>query len=60
MPFRGGNMITPRHTLRVAIAFLALSGSPFTLTGCERKEGPAEELGEAIDDAVDDAKDAVD
>ena len=53
-------MITLRHTLRVAFAFLALSGPTLALTGCERKEGPAEELGEAIDDAVDDAKDAVD
>lgn len=28
--------------------------------GCDKKDGPAEEAGEAIDDAVDDMKDKVD
>jgi hypothetical protein len=53
-------MITPGHSLRIALAVLALTGPTLTLTGCERKDGPAEELGEAIDDTVDDAKDAID
>jgi hypothetical protein len=53
-------MITIRHALRVTFAVLLLAGPTLTLTGCERKEGPAEELGEAIDDAAEDAKDAVD
>lgn len=52
--------MTLRHTLRVAFTFLALTGPALTLAGCERKEGPAEELGEALDDAAEDTKDAVD
>ena len=30
------------------------------LAGCVEKEGPAEEVGEKLDDAADDAKDAAD
>lgn len=37
------------------VAFLALAG--FGLVACD--DGPAEEAGEAVDDAVDDAGDAV-
>lgn len=38
------------------VAFLALAG--FGLAACD--DGPAEEAGEAIDDAADDAGDAID
>lgn len=53
-------MITIRHMLRGALAVLVLAGPMLALSACERKDGPAEEAGEAIDDAVDDAKDALD
>ena len=43
--------MTLRHTLRVLFTVLTLTAPALTLTGCERKEGPAEELGEAVDDA---------
>jgi len=49
-----------RQTLRVTCAVLALAGPIVALTACERKEGPAEKLGAAVDDAVDGAKDTVD
>jgi hypothetical protein len=53
-------MITIRHALRATLAVLVLTGPTLALTACERKDGPAEELGEKVDDAVDDAKDALD
>jgi hypothetical protein len=53
-------MITIRHALRAALAVLVLTGPTLALSGCEQKDGPAEEAGEAVDDAVDDAKDALD
>ena len=37
---------------------LALLGT--TLSACEKKDGPMEEIGEEIDEAIDNAKDAVD
>lgn len=45
---------------RLAAAALLATGAGFTglAVGCE--EGPAEEAGEAVDDAVDDAGDAID
>lgn len=49
-----------RQTLRATCAVLALAGPIVALTACERKEGPAEKLGAAVDEAVDNAKDAVD
>ena len=37
---------------------LAIMGT--TLSACEEKDGPMEEVGEEIDEAIDNAKDAVD
>jgi hypothetical protein len=54
-------MLTMTHRALGLTLALCLMGTPLlTLTGCERKEGPAEELGEQVDDAIDDAGDAVD
>lgn len=39
------------------LMILALGLGAGFLVGCEREEGPAEELGESIDDAVDELKD---
>jgi hypothetical protein len=44
-----------RSTL--AFGLVALFALPFGVA-CDRHEGPAEELGESIDDAVDDLKDS--
>jgi hypothetical protein len=49
------NTILKALVLAAMVTFAA-SG----LSGCEKKDGPAEELGEEIDDAIDNAKDAVD
>ena len=37
-----------------------IGGAALMLTACEKHDGPAEEIGEAIDNAVDEAKDKVD
>jgi hypothetical protein len=52
-------MMTRWIASAVLAAGLAVSAAT-SISGCEREEGPAEELGEAIDNAVDDAKDAAD
>ena len=45
----------------IALLMLALVvGGTSGLIGCEKKDGPAEELGEAIDNAADEVKDALD
>jgi hypothetical protein len=43
-------MKTPKSILTLSL--LAVLGA-FPVTSCERREGPAEEAGEAIDDALD-------
>lgn len=41
------------------VTALAMAVASFaTLTSCEKNDGPAEEVGEAIDEAADDVKDA--
>ncbi len=50
-------MATLRTT--IVLTILLLGFASFGLSGCER-QGPAEEMGERIDDAVDDAADKID
>jgi hypothetical protein len=48
---------------RKGIALLMLAvwlGGTAALMGCEKDDGPAEEVGEAIDNAADEIEDAVD
>ena len=40
------------------LLLLAIASS-FLMLGCDRNEGPAEEMGESIDEAVEDAEDAI-
>lgn len=44
---------------RILCVVLALFGSVPVLSACDDNDGPAEELGEGIDDAADDIGDAV-
>jgi len=46
------------RTLAMLSAFSLAATPAFVLVGCD--EGPAEEVGESIDDAADDAGDAID
>jgi hypothetical protein len=50
--------------VRKTLTTLALTGllgsATFAMTACERREGPAEEIGEAIDEARDNVADAID
>jgi hypothetical protein len=41
------------------LLLLAIASS-FLMLGCDRNEGPAEEMGESVDEAMDDAGDAMD
>jgi hypothetical protein len=55
------NLMTEAGVLRraLALAAIGLAGAGLTLsTGCDN-EGPAEEAGEAIDEAAEDVGDAV-
>ncbi len=48
---------------RTGIALLmvaVLVAGSSSLMGCEKKDGPAEEVGEAIDNAADEIEDALD
>lgn len=46
-------------TLRALMAVLMIGGS-LGLAACEEQKGPAEQVGEAVDEAVQDTKRAVD
>jgi hypothetical protein len=52
--------MTLRKAMCAALTAAMLGAVSFGTTACERREGPGEELGEAIDDAGDDLEDAVD
>ena len=52
-------MRTALFVLRTVVLTAFLVAGTVVLTGCER-DGPAEELGEKIDDAAGKARDAVD
>jgi hypothetical protein len=41
------------------LLLLAIASS-FLMLGCDRNEGPAEDMGESVDEAVEDAGDAMD
>ncbi len=49
----------PRSLLRLA-ALAAMTTPILALAACDGNSGPAEEAGEAIDDAADDVGDAID
>ncbi len=40
------------------LLLLAIASS-FLMLGCDRNEGPAEDMGESVDEAMDDAGDAM-
>lgn len=48
-----------KNLLRLA-AFAAMTTPVLALTACDTNSGPAEEAGEALDDAADDVGDAID
>jgi hypothetical protein len=52
-------MVTAERAL-VLTAVLAAGIFTFTAIGCTEKKGPAEKVGEKIDETVDKVKDAVD
>lgn len=47
-----------KHPFSILLLSALLAGG-FALSGCDGNDGPAEQSGEAIDDAVEDAGDAV-
>ena len=50
-----------KRLIGIGLSVFALSLGSIGLTGCEAEpDGPAEELGEDVDDAADDAADSVD
>lgn len=49
----------PKNLLRLA-ALAAMTTPLLTLAACDTNSGPAEEAGEAVDDAADDVGDAID
>ncbi len=51
------NMTTARVSLLTLLLLLGFAG--FSVTGCDR-QGPAEEMGEKIDDAVENTSDKID
>ncbi len=52
------NMIKQVHLSRILAAVMLALGSVLFVTGCQ-DQGPAEEAGEAIDDAMEDAGEAM-
>lgn len=46
------------RTFKTIVALFLMAILAFAFVGCE-KDGPAEELGEKVDDAIDDAGDAM-
>jgi hypothetical protein len=44
----------------ITLAALLAGAATLSLTGCPEKEGPAEKLGEAVDEAAEKAGDAID
>lgn len=52
-------MLKVRCTRRMALWTVLALGSATGFVACEDDDGPAEEMGEAVDDAVEDAADEV-
>ena len=53
-------MLKTRWTRRMALWSMLALGSVAGFVACDNDDGPAEKIGEAVDDAAEDVKDAVD